>query len=109
MSGIALLLLALLAAPAAHASPLWLEVETGATFFKWNQETWTEENGLPGFGEPKWDFGASLKWAPASLQSRGFLFSAGFRYQALGWSKYSQKTFVDGPRLGISYRGRLVQ
>lgn len=99
----------LLITSAAQASPVWFEVETGATFFKWNHATWSEENGLPGFGEPKWDFGVGISWAPSLLQDRGFLFSAGFRYQALGWSKYSEKTFVDGPRLAFSYRGRLVQ
>ena len=101
------LALALLALPAAaSASPLYLAVETGASIFKYNDRHL--DNGVPHFSDLTYDFYAGVEWSPGGLERRGWWLLAGFRYQALGPSRFSDQTFFDGPRIGVRFRGRLV-
>lgn len=106
MRQLLLALAALLFAAPALAAPVWFSVETGGHAFKWVDNTY--DDGAPKFDRLKWTFDAAFEWAPASLQDRGFLFVAGFRYVSLGESKYSWATYVDGPRVAVKWRGRLA-
>jgi hypothetical protein len=96
----------LLAAPA-QATPVYFTTGIGASLFKYNDRAL--DNGIPRFTDLTYDFYAGIEWSPGFLERRGWWIDAGFRYQALGPSRYSEQTFFDGPRVGIKFRGRLTQ
>ena len=108
-TAIALAMLSLWASMAA-ASPVYLTIDSGVTSFKWGPNQ--SGLGFPHLESPKWDIEPGFEWSPRALERRGFWLRASFRWQALGWSAsyfHEGQTYVDGPRIGVRFRGRIAQ
>ena len=104
-----LVLLAALAPAQADATPLYFTLDAGATSFKWGSEA--TEAGFPHFESPKPDIEPGLEWSPEPLARAGFWFRGSFRWQALGEAAdftHSGLAYVDGFRVGIRFRARLI-
>ena len=108
---LALLLAAIFWIASAKAAPggTYFTLDTGLTAFKWG----VNQSGLgfPHFESPKWDIEPGIEWATDGMATRGLWIRLSFPWQALGRSAtfYHQgQTYIDGPRLGIRWRGRLV-
>jgi len=99
-----LLALVALAGPA-YASPLYVTLDTGLTAFKSGYEL--HEIGFPKLAHPKFDVEPGFEWAPAWMERKGLWLRASFRYQSLGGGA-ARWPYVDGPRIGIRFRSRLM-
>ena len=110
MKTLAIVLMMILTAACASASPIYLTLDSGLTAFKWGP---TQTSlGFPHFETPKWDIEPGIEWSPGFLEKHGVWFRASFPWQALGRSAtfyHEGQTYVDGPRFGIRLRGRLSQ
>ena len=94
----------------ASASPVYLTIDSGFTSFKWGSNH--SGLGFPHLGSPRWDIEPGFEWTPSFLEKKGFWFRASFRWQALGQSStwyHRGQSYVDGPRIGIRFRGRISQ
>ena len=93
----------------AHASPVYVTLESGFTAFKFGYGT--TGAGFPHLETPKFDVEPGVEWSPRFLERRGVWLTASFRWQALGrWPReWGAERYVDGPRLGIRFRGRVTQ
>ena len=106
---LAALIAATVLAPRACASSAYLTLDTGLTAFKWG--AYETGLGFPHFDSPKWDLEPGLEWAPSFLERQGLWLRVSFPWQALGRSStffHDGQTYVDGPRFGIRWRGKLV-
>jgi len=94
----------------AHSSPVYLTLDTGLTAFKWG--AYQTGLGFPHFEPPKWDVEPGIEWTPSFLERKGIWIRASFPWQALGHSAtffHQGQTYIDGPRIGIRFRGRIIQ
>ena len=109
MKGLIAVMLAMVWAVGCSAEPVYLTADVGVTFFKWGPNE--GPLGFPHFESGKVDFEPGLEWSPGFLAKRGIWLRGSFRWQALGRSAtffHEGQTYVDGPRFGIRFRGRLV-
>lgn len=88
---------------------IYFTLDSGLTAFKWGANQ--SGLGFPHFESPKWDIEPGIEGTPNFLARHGLWFRLSFPWQALGRSAtffHHGQTYVDGPRIGIRWRGRLV-
>ena len=105
-----LLLYLIILSTKVEASPIYLTLDSGFTFFKWGPTQ--TDLGFPNFESPKWDIEPGIEWTPKFLEKNGVWLRVSFPWQALGQSAtffHKGQTYIDGPRIGIRFRGRIIQ
>ena len=85
---------------------LFFTLDSGMTWFKTGYET--TDYGFPQLASPKFDVEPGFEYSAGWLEKHGVWLRASFRYQSLG-GPGAKWPYSDGPRLGIRFRGRLVQ
>jgi hypothetical protein len=92
-----------------EASPLYVTLDTGFNFFKYGFET--TNNGFPDLAPAHWGIELGTEWSPSFLEKRGIWLRASFPWQSIGavpGDNPPRVYYIDGPRVGIRFRGRIV-